>query len=354
MPTFLPKTVLALATTGVLVLGLAACGGESADTTGAAAGPTADKKITVYSGRSESLVKPLLDKFTAQSGIAVEARYANTAAMAAQLLEEGEKSPADAFFAQDAGALGAVAKKGMFAPLPATVLDKVPATYRAKSGEWVGVTARSRVLVYNPDLVPAAQLPASVFDLTDPAWKGKVGVAPTNASFQAFVTAVTVQHGEAKAKEFLAGLKANDPQIREGNGPILEEVDSGKLAVGLINHYYLGELAKERGKTPDTLTAKLHFFPDGDSGALVNVAGVGVLKKAAQNPDVQAFVTYLLGAEAQKYFAEETYEYPVLADAAPPAGVPALDELKVPSVDLNDLDQLEATIALIKESGLVP
>ncbi|WP_329080795.1 extracellular solute-binding protein [Streptosporangium sp. NBC_01469] len=354
MPLSLPRTVLTLATAGLLVLGLAACGGEATDTTGAAASPAADKKITVYSGRSESLVKPLLEKFTAQSGIAVEARYAATAAMATQLLEEGEKSPADAFFAQDAGALGAVAKKGMFAPLPATVLDKVPATYRAKSGEWVGVTARSRVLVYNPDLVPAAQLPASVFDLTDPAWKGKIGVAPTNASFQAFVTAVTVQHGQDKAKEFLAGLKANDPQIREGNGPILEEVDSGKLAVGLINHYYLGELAKEKGTTPDTLTAKLHFFPDGDSGALVNVAGVGVLKKAAQNPDVQAFVTYLLSDEAQKYFAEETFEYPVLADAAPPAGVPALNELKAPAVDLNDLDQLEATIALIKESGLVP
>ncbi|MEU3170257.1 iron ABC transporter substrate-binding protein [Streptosporangium sp. NPDC006930] len=353
MPTSLPRTMLKLATTGALLFGLAACGGESADT-GDAAGQAAEKKITVYSGRNEALVKPLLEKFTAQSGIAVEARYASTSAMATQLLEEGEKSPADVFFAQDAGALGAVAKKGMFAPLPGTVLDKVPATYRAKSGEWVGVTARSRVLVYNPDLVPTDRLPASVFDLTAPEWKGKVGVAPTNASFQSFVTAVTVQHGEAKAKEFLAGLKANEPQIREGNGPILEEVDSGKVAVGLINHYYLGELAKERGKTPDGLAAKLHFFPDGDSGALVNVAGVGVLKKAAGNPDVQAFVDYLLGAEAQKYFAEETFEYPVLADAAPPAGVPALDELKVPSIDLNDLDQLEATIALIKESGLVP
>ncbi|WP_436762236.1 iron ABC transporter substrate-binding protein [Streptosporangium sp. V21-05] len=357
MPFFLPRTVLTLATTGLLVLGLAACGGAATDTTGAtgtAASPATGKKITVYSGRSESLVKPLLEKFTAQTGIAVEARYAATAAMATQLLEEGEKSPADAFFAQDAGALGAVAKKGLFAPLPATALDKVPAAYRAKSGEWVGVTARSRVLVYNPGLVPAAQLPASVFDLTDPAWKGKIGVAPTNASFQAFVTAVTVQHGQDKAKEFLAGLKANDPQIREGNGPILEEVDSGKIAAGLINHYYLGELAKEKGTTPDTLTAKLHFFPDGDSGALVNVAGVGVLRKAAQNPDAQALVTYLLSAEAQKYFAEETFEYPVLADAVPPAGVPALQELKAPAVDLNDLDRLEATIALIRESGLVP
>jgi iron(III) transport system substrate-binding protein len=341
--------VLALATAAVVVLGLAACSDD-----GASEAAADDKKITVYSGRSESLVKPLLEKFTEQTGIAVEARYAGTAAMATQLLEEGDRSPADVFFAQDAGALGAVAKKGLFAELPDEAVEKVPASYRAKSSDWVGVTARSRVLVYNPDLAPANTLPASVFDLTKPEWKGKVGVAPTNASFQAFVTAITVQHGEAKAKEFLAGLKANDPQVRESNGPILEEVNSGKLPVGLINHYYLGELAKEQGKTPDQLKAKLHFFPGGDTGALVNVAGVGVLDKAAEDADVKAFVDYLLGADAQKYFAEQTFEYPVVDGVQQPAGVPPLSSLKAPAIDLNDLDRLEATIALIKESGLVP
>jgi iron(III) transport system substrate-binding protein len=326
-------------------------GAAETETSPAAGG---EKKITVYSGRSEELVKPLIDKFSQESGITVETRYGNTAAMASQLLEEGDRSPADVFFAQDAGALGAVAKKGMFAPLPDDVAGQVPQVYKASGNEWVGVTARSRVLVYNPDLVPASDLPASVFDLTRPEWKGKVGVAPTNASFQAFVTAIRVQHGEEKAKEFLTGLAANEPQIREGNGPILEEVDSGKIAAGLINHYYLGELAKERGISPDQLKAKLYFFPDGDTGALVNVAGVGVLRKAAENPDARAFVTYLLSQDAQKYFAEQTYEYPVIAGVDPPSYVPPLAELKVPDVDLNDLDELEATIALIKESGLVP
>ncbi|MER7417287.1 iron ABC transporter substrate-binding protein [Micromonospora peucetia] len=353
MPAPIRTPFLALACAGLLLLGVTACG-DSASTDDTAAAPASDKKITLYSGRSESLIKPLLEKFTQQSGITVEVRYAGTAAMASQLLEEGEKSPADAFLAQDAGALGAVAKKGLFAPLPADVVAKVPQHYRASSGQWVGVTARSRVLVYHPDLVPAAQLPASVFDLTGPAWKGKVGVAPTNASFQAFVTAVTVQHGAAKAKEFLAGLKANDPQVREGNAPIVEEVDAGKLAVGLVNHYYLGEIAHERGTTPEKMKAKLHFFPNGDTGALVNVAGIGVLKKAVQDPDVKTFVDYLLGTEAQTYFTEKTYEYPVVSGVPAPAYAPALDTLKAPAVDLNDLDQLEATIKLIKESGLVP
>jgi iron(III) transport system substrate-binding protein len=349
--TFNRRSVIAIATSSLLLLGLGACGGEES---GDAQSSPGDKKITVYSGRNEKLVGPLLKKFTERTGIAVETRYGNTPQIAAQLLEEGDRSPADVFLSQDAGALGAVSKKGMFASLPQETLDKVPGTYRSNGGDWVGVTARARVLVYNPDLVPADKLPRSVFELTGPEWKGKVGVAPTNASFQAFITAIRVQHGEAKAKEFLAGLKANDPQIRENNGQILEDVDSGKIAVGLINHYYLGELAKERGTTPDGLTAKLLFFPDGDTGALVNVSGVGILKRAAQDPDAQAFVDYLLSPEAQQYFAEQTFEYPVVAGVSGPAGVPPLSELSVPEIDLNDLDTLDETNALITESGLVP
>jgi iron(III) transport system substrate-binding protein len=179
-------------------------------------------------------------------------------------------------------------------------------------------------------------------------------VAPTNASFQTFVTALRVQHGDAKAKEFLTGLQANDPHVRDGNVVLVEDVNAGKIPVALVNHYYLGEVAKEHGTTPEALKVKLHFFGDGDTGALVSVAGVGVLKKAAQDPDAKAFVDYLLSADAQRYFAEQTFEYPVIAGAPAPNYVPALAELKVPAIDLHDLDHLEGTISMIKESGLVP
>jgi iron(III) transport system substrate-binding protein len=344
------RAIVAVAAASLAALGLTACGAED----GGAAGVPDDKKIVVYSGRSESLVKPLLEKFSQQTGVAIEARYGTTAQMAAQLLEEGERSPADVFFAQDAGALGAVSKGELFASLPAETLNKVPAKYRADNGHWVGVSARARVLAYNPGQVPAAQLPKSVFDLTRPEWRGKVGIAPTNASFQAFVTAMRVQHGEARTKEFLAGLKANEPQVRDNNVKILEDVNAGTMAVGLINHYYLGEVAKEQGTTPEKLTAKLHFFPNGDTGALVNVAGVGVLERSAQDKDAKTFLDYLLGTEAQQYFATETYEYPVVAGVAGPPAVPPLADLNVPPVNLNDLDTLNETINLIKESGLVP
>jgi iron(III) transport system substrate-binding protein len=336
-----------------ILVGLAACGGT--EPTGQAnTEAESDLRVTVYSGRNEELVQPLFDQFTEETGIKVEARYGSTPQMAAQLLEEGEKSPADVFFAQDAGALGAVNKEGLFAAVPSTATEAVPTQYRASNGAWVGVTARSRVLAYNPDLVPSTELPTSVFQLTDPKWKGKVGIAPTNASFQAFITAIRVQYGDDKAREFLAGLKANEPAIRDGNGPILEEINDGKIAVGLINHYYVGELAKEKGVSPDTLKAKLHFFSNGDPGALVNVAGVGMLQQAADDPDAEAFVEYLLGDQAQRYFAEQTYEYPVVEGIPGPSGVPPLDQLAGPKIDLNDLDSLEQTIAIIKESGLTP
>lgn len=274
--------------------------------------------------------------------------------MAAQLLEEGDRSPADVFLAQDAGALGAVNKRNLFAALPDEVTGKVPQSYRADNGRWVGVTARARVLVYNPTQVSAADLPTSVFDLTDARWKGKVAIAPTNGSFQAFVTAVRVQHGEAKAKDFFAGLKANGVQIRDNNIAIVEDVDAGKVPMGLVNHYYLGEIAKERGTTPDKLNAKLHFFAPGDSGAMVNVSGIGVMARAANDPDVRTLLDFLLGTEAQTHFAEQTFEYPVVAGNPAPAYVPALAELKPPAINLNDLETLDASIALIKATGLAP
>jgi iron(III) transport system substrate-binding protein len=341
------RSAFATLLSGVLLTVAAACGGEPA------ARPD-DRKITLYSGRSETLVKPLLEKFTQQTGIAIEARYGTTAQMAAQLAEEGDRSPAEAFLAQDAGALGAVNKKGMFAALPAEVVAKVPERYRAKDGTWVGVTARSRVLVYNPKLVSKDELPASVFDLTGPQWRGKVAVAPTNASFQSFVTAVRVQHGEERATRFFTALKANDVQIRDNNVAIVEDVDAGKVPVGLVNHYYLGEIAKERGTTADRLAAKLHFFRAGDSGAMVNVSGIGVLDRSATDPDVRKLVDYLLDTGAQTYFAEQTFEYPVVDGAPAPAFVPPLAELQVPAIDLNDLETLEKSIALIRESGLTP
>lgn len=311
-----------------------------------------DGTLTLYSGRNEELVQPVLDQFTADTGIEVEVRYADTAAMAAQLLEEGDNSPAEAFLAQDAGALGAVSAQGLLQPLPAATLDLVPDTYESADGTWVGLTGRSRVLVYNKDAVSAEELPDSVAELTGEEWAGRVGIAPTNASFQAFVTAMRVLEGDDVARQWLTDMAANDPQIREKNGMIVADVDSGAIDAGLVNHYYLYELAEEQGVAPEDLNAALHFFPAGDTGALVNISGIGLVGEQADG-DAQALVDYLLSDAGQTYFVEQTFEYPMVEGINPPAGLPALDELEVPDIDLNDLEDLQTTIAMITEAGLL-
>lgn len=331
--------------TGAMALGrLGTLAQGTPDATGA--GGT----ITVYSGRSESLVAPVLEMFTEATGIAVEARYGNTAEMAAAILEEGENSPADVFYAQDAGALGAVEAEGLFAPLPADVLAIVDPRLRSDADQWVGITGRARVLVYNPNLVAEADLPVSVKELTGENWADSVGWAPTNGSFQSFVTAMRLIDGEDATREWLQGMIDNGAVAFEGNGDIVRAVSAGELSVGLVNNYYIYEIAAEEGAD---LNAENHFFAGGDVGSLVNVSGAGILETASNPEGALALIQYLLGEEAQTYFAESTYEYPLLAGVPTAPDLPELSELESPDLDLSDLTDLEGTLALLTDVGLV-
>jgi iron(III) transport system substrate-binding protein len=303
----------------------------------------------VYSGRSEDLVGPLLEQFTEETGIEVQARYGDTAEMANLILTEGDASPADVFFAQDAGALGAVAEQGMLAALPQETLDRVDPRFRSPGGEWVGLSGRARVVAYNTDNVGEADLPDSIFGFTDPEWSGRIGWAPTNGSFQAFVTALRVIEGDDRAGEWLEGIQANDPMVYEGNGPALEAVISGEVDVAFINHYYLMQRLAEE---PDVSAAN-YYLTDGDPGALVNVAGAGILGGAENADDAQALIDWLLGETAQAYFADETKEYPLIAGVEPDPNLPPLEEIGTPEIDLSDLSDLEGTLELLQELGIL-
>lgn len=307
--------------------------------------------LTLYSGRNEALVGPLLEEVKEDVGLDINIRYGNTAELAATILEEGDNSPADVYFAQDAGALGALAKAGILAALPEDVLDLVDPRFRSKDGFWIGTSARARVLAYNTDSVDAATLPASVEALTDPAWSGKLGWAPTNASFQTFITAFRLIKGEDAARAWLEGMIANHMTAFEGNADVVRAVAAGELLGGLVNHYYKYEITREEGHD---IPVANHFFAAGDVGALVNVAGVGILKSADHAEQANAFVHFLLSEEAQVYFAEETAEYPV-ADGVEPAygDLPPLVDIESPDIDLNDLDDLEGTLELLTEVGLI-
>jgi len=333
--------VLALATAAALTAGLAGCGAA------AGSGPTEDE-LYVYSGRSKELVDPLLQEYAKDTGSKLFIRYGGSAELAAQLLEEGDRSEADVFFSQDAGALGALAKAGRLAALPQPVLDRVDPRYRADDGTWVGVSARSRVIAYDPAQVD--DVPDSVLGLTDPQWKGKVGYAPTNASFQAFVTGMRTLLGEERTREWLTGMRANDIQAYENNIAVLDAVDRGEIALGLINHYYWYEKVAELGE--DNVNARIAFLHDGDPGALVNVAGAGIVETTDKPDAAQRFVEWLLQERAQTYFAETTAEYPLLDGVPTVAGLPPLGSLDGPEIDLSDLDSLDRTLALLDETGL--
>jgi iron(III) transport system substrate-binding protein len=308
----------------------------------------ADEPLTVYSGRSESLVGPVIDTFTDATGIEVEVKYADTAELAAILLEEGDRSPADVYFAQDAGALGAVADAGLLAALPSDLLATVPSGFSDAEGAWAGVSGRARTVAYTTS--EDVDLPDSILGFTDPQWAGRIGWAPANGSFQAFVTALRVIEGEDAAREWLEGILANDPVAYPSNTASVEGVAAGEVDVALVNHYYLLRLLAENGE--DYPVAQ-RFFGGGDPGALVNVAGAGQVASTNQPEASLAFIEYLLGEEAQAYFSQSTFEYPLLAGIAADPRLPAIETIEAPDVDLSDLADLQGTVELLREVGAI-
>ncbi len=308
--------------------------------------PEGEGPLIVYSGRSEELVRPLIDDFEETTGIEVEIRYAGSTELAATLLAEGKTTDADVFFAQDPASLGSVAD--MMAQLPTEILLKVDAKFRDRDGLWVGTSGRVRTFVYNTDTEIA--LPQTIDDATDPAWAGLLGVAPTNGSFLAFVSAMILERGEEGTRVWLKALAKNRPVDYPANSPIVAAADSGEIEGGLVNHYYLLRLRAE-GAGQD---AENHFIPSGDVGTLVIPAGVGVLAGSDRPEAAIQFVEFLLSFDAQEYFANETFEFPLIEGVDPVEGLPPLDELPTPDIDLSELaGVLDLATRLVAEAGLI-
>ena len=312
--------------------------------------PAIVTELTVYSGRNEGLIGKLIEQFETETGIDVNVRYGDTAELAATILEEGDNSPADVFFAQDAGALGALSAENRLQPLPDTILSRVDAPFRSSKGDWVGTSGRARVVVYNTNTLTETDLPDSIFGFTDPQWKGRIGWAPTNASFQAFVTALRVLEGEDRAREWLQGILANEPKVYEGNAPIVTAVGAGEIDVGFVNQYYLPRLQKEAG---GTLPAANYFFKQRDPGSLVNVAGAAILQGTENQAAAEQFIAFLLGDTSQQYFSSETFEYPLVRGISPDQQLPPLESIQTPEIDLSKLEDLQGTLRLLQDLGIL-
>lgn len=339
--------VPAAVVSGLLLTG---CTGTSTTADPSEPGASADGELTLYAGRDEALIAPLIAQFTDETGIAVEVRYAGTSELTALVLEEGERSPADVFLSQDAGALGALADAGLTSPIPAEVARTIPEGFTSLDDSWIGVTGRARVIAYDGDVLAPEDVPASVLELVEPEWSGRVGFPPGNASFQSFVTALRVLDGEQAAEDWAAGMAANDPVLTESNGATLDLVNAGELDLALINHYYWYQRADELGE--EAMRAQLAFLP-GDPGGIVNVTGAAILTGGADDPDALALVEYLVSPAAQQYFVDETFEYPLLPGVDAPAGLPALDTLVNPGLDLSDLDSVAETQEMLVRVGLL-
>jgi iron(III) transport system substrate-binding protein len=316
-----------------LVFVIAACSSE-------------DTPLIVYSGRSEELVQPLIDRFEEESGIDVEVRYGESTELAATLLQEGDATDGDVFYAQDPASLGSVA--GMMADLDSSILDRVDARFADREGRWVGTSGRVRVFVYNTST--KNDLPQTIDEAIDPMWTGSLGVAPTNGSFLAFVSAMILERGEEGTLQWLKALADIDPQEFPGNSPIVAATDSGELEGGLVNHYYLLRLRAE-GEGNDS---ENWFIPAGDVGSLVMPAGAGIMAGSDMPGEALRFIEFLLSAPAQEYFASETFEFPLIDGVDPAEGLPDLDEINAPDIDLSRLaDTLDDATRLVTEAGLV-
>ena len=324
---------LALAAAAVL----AACGGGGDDT------------LTVYSGRSETLVQPVIDQFTDATGIEVAVKYGGTAELAATLQEEGDRTPADIFYAQDPDGLGSV--EPLLSALNADTLARVPEWARSPDGLWAGVSGRARVLVYNPERVSEAELPRTLEELTDPKWRGRVGWAPTNGSFLTMVTGMRAFWGEERTRAWIEGMVANGVTVYPKNTPQVAAAAAGEIDVGLVNHYYLYRFVAEEG---EDFPARNHHLPGGGPGSLIMVSGIGVLEASDNKELARQFVDFLLSQVAQQYFASQTYEYPLADGVKVSRLLTPIEEIEQPSIRLADLSDLAGTQDLLRAAGALP
>ncbi|WP_042265113.1 iron ABC transporter substrate-binding protein [Paraburkholderia heleia] len=308
--------------------------------------------ITLYNAQHEQVTNQLAKDFAQQTGIDVKVRSGEGPALAAQLVAEGGKTPADVYFTENSPELMLLEEKGLLAPVQQATLAAVPARFNSPQGQWVGVTARENVLAYNTAKVQPAQLPKSIFDLAKPDWKGKVGIAPSDADFLPLVDAVLAVKGEAATLDWLKGLKTNS-QIFDDDEGVVAAVNRGAVATGIINNYYWDRLHAEIGDKK-TQSAVAHFA-DGDVGALVNVSGAAVTKSAHNVDGAQKFLAYLVSERAQKLMAQDhiSFEYPLRPGVASDPINKPFDQLKPPALTIQQLGDDSQAGRLLRQAGLL-
>lgn len=308
-------------------------------------------ELTLYVGRSQQLIQPLLEEFSNDTGIKIKVRYGDGTDLVLGILEEGDNSPADVFYGQDVGGLGALKAEDLLAQIPQSVLNKVPEGYRSPDGVWVGISGRARVIVYNTDKYKPENLPSSALDYVKPEWKNRVGYVPRSDGFPEFITAMRFIRGEDFTRTWLTNLRQNNARPYGNNLAALQAVANGEIDVAFLNHYYLYRFLAERG---ESFKARNYFFTNGDLGGIFLVSGAAILKTSNNQDNAAKFLEYMLSEKAQQYLTDNDHEYPMVEGVDPGLNLPDLSSLKPPPIDLSDLGDLKGSLELMRQTGVLP
>ena len=337
-------------TAGLAVLllagGLAACGSASGASGSAGS-------ITLYSGQHEQTTQYLVTAFEKQSGIQVNVRYNDEDSFADEIIAEKSHPVADVFYTENSPVLEYLQNQGLLAPVNGSTLAKTPSTYNSPQGDWVGVSARVSVLIYNPSLISASQLPTSVLQLANPKYKGKLAFAAGETDFQPIVTSVARAYGDAKAGTWLEGIKANaGSHIYPDNETIADEVNRGAVAFGVVNQYYWYRMKAELGAS--NVQSKIAYFAPHDPGYVVDVSGAGILKSSKNKADAQKFLAFVVSKQGQEIIAHSiSYEYPLDDGVTTTAPETPFADLQPYPISIADLGDGSTAISLLRQAGLL-
>jgi iron(III) transport system substrate-binding protein len=326
---------------------LAACGG-------AASG--AGTSITLYSGQHVQTTDALVAGFEKATGIRVNVRSDDEDTLANGIVSEGSRSPADVIYTENSQVLEYLQGKGLLAHVDAAALADTPARYNSPQGDWLGVSARVSVLIYNPSLIAASQLPTSVLQLSDAKYAGKLAIAPQETDFQPIVTAVARADGQAAALRWLDGIKANAGSHNyPDNETIADEVNRGTVAFGLVNQYYWYRMRAEIGA--GNIHSKIAYLAAGDPGYVVDVSGAAALKSSAHQAAAQKFLAYLVSPQGQEIIANPgksiSFEYPIASGVTTQAGETPLAQLRPYPISVAELGTGTAAVDLLRQAGLL-
>jgi iron(III) transport system substrate-binding protein len=328
----------------------------------------AQTPLTVYSGRSSGLVDQIVQAFQKESGIKVNVRYGTDAALYATIQEEGTRSPADVFWVNTAGALVNAAQNGIFQKLPSDLLKR-PTEFVPKSGLWVPLSARFRVVAYNPKKLKDTDLPKTVLEMPKlNKFKSRIGWTPTYSSFQDFISAMRVVHGENKTKQWLLEMKKLEPKSYPSNTAMLDAMRAGEIDIALTNHYYIQKIIagvregeyegqaeeQEKPTAPQGNIIGTHYFQAGDVGNLELITGAGILKTST-NKAAQTFIAYLLSVKTQQVTTKTILEYPVVTGFDLPKTLLPLSEAirRSPKLEFEKLTDLNGTLKLLRDLNLL-